>query len=172
MIEDRDRVAQTMSKNAKNRISLERLKAILEAYGADSARWPVAEREAALALVRDEPNARALLGQAQALDQALSALNRPEPAVSAFLKRLATIPHAKATATAVRARPAWAGTFAAALGIRTLVPQGVALAAAGMIGVWLGLNANVPIGTAAVEVDTTTYFAFNPDLDKELEGLR
>jgi hypothetical protein len=172
MIQDRDRVAEIMPKDAKNRISLARLEAILEAYGADSARWPLAEREAALALVRAEPKARALLGKAEALDQTLSALSRPEAPDSAFLKRLATIPHAKPMATPVRTRPGWAGTVAAALGVRSFVPQGVALAAAGMIGVWLGLNASVSISTAAVEVDTTTYFAFNPDLDKDLEGLR
>lgn len=172
MIQDRDRVTENMLKDAKNRVSLARFARIVEAYGAEAERWPEAEREAALALIRAEPKAKARLAAASRLDRALAALPQPVPADAAFLKRLATVPHAATPAPASRAAPRWAGTFAAALGFRTLVPQGLALAAAGLIGVWLGLSLNVPNGGTAIEMNDTAYFAFNPDLEKDLEEFR
>ena len=47
---------------------LERLKAIIEAYGAHAVRWPEAEREAALACLAMHPDAQAWLAEARALD--------------------------------------------------------------------------------------------------------
>ena len=49
------------------------LAALLEAYGADPARWPQEKRRAAEQLVARDPRARALLGEAQALDRLLDA---------------------------------------------------------------------------------------------------
>jgi hypothetical protein len=64
-------------------MSLERLRRLLEAYGAAPARWPVAEREAALALLAASPEAQAAAAEAVRLDVVLD--RAPEPAPSAAL---------------------------------------------------------------------------------------
>ncbi|WP_414996229.1 hypothetical protein [Asticcacaulis sp.] len=53
---------------------LERLKTIIEAYGAHAARWPEAEREAALALAQTQPQAQAWLEDARQLDAMMDAV--------------------------------------------------------------------------------------------------
>ncbi|HTM79666.1 hypothetical protein [Asticcacaulis sp.] len=53
---------------------LERLKAIIEAYGAHAARWPEAEREAALACLDAHPEAQAWLAEARGLDDMMEAV--------------------------------------------------------------------------------------------------
>ncbi len=53
---------------------LERLKAIIEAYGAHATHWPEAEREAALTCLEAHPEAQAWLAEARALDDMLDAV--------------------------------------------------------------------------------------------------
>jgi hypothetical protein len=53
---------------------LERLKAIIDAYGAHAAHWPEAEREAALALAATQPQAQAWLDEARILDEMMEAV--------------------------------------------------------------------------------------------------
>ena len=57
---------------------LERLKAIIDAYGAHSARWPETEREAALACLATHAEAGAWLAEARALDGLMDALKAAE----------------------------------------------------------------------------------------------
>lgn len=59
---------------------LERLKAIIEAYGAHAARWPEAEREAVLDFLNANPEARAWLAEARALDDMLDAVKAADQA--------------------------------------------------------------------------------------------
>lgn len=54
-------------------MSLERLAAILDAYGAAAHRWPPQERADAIALVEACPEARAMLARAAELDRFLDA---------------------------------------------------------------------------------------------------
>lgn len=49
-----------------------RLNAILESYGADPARWPEAEREAALRSIEADPEMKRALGAARVLDAMLA----------------------------------------------------------------------------------------------------
>lgn len=53
---------------------LERLKTIIESYGAHAARWPEAERELALACLDAHPEAQAWLAEAQVLDDMMDAV--------------------------------------------------------------------------------------------------
>jgi len=53
-------------------VSADRFKTIVDAYGADPARWPDAERDAALALLAVDPRAVAWLDEARALDDLLA----------------------------------------------------------------------------------------------------
>lgn len=58
-----------------------RVRALAEAYGAEPARWPASEREAAEAWIAANPGAaRALLEEAGALDGLLDAWSLPRPA--------------------------------------------------------------------------------------------
>ena len=66
-----------------------RLHAILDAYGADPARWPAGERDAALALLARSPEARRQHDAAARLDAALdvSPVEVPSPALAARVLR-------------------------------------------------------------------------------------
>jgi len=66
-----------------------RLHVILDAYGADPARWPARERDAALALLARSPEARRQHDAAARLDAALdvSPIEVPSPALAARVLR-------------------------------------------------------------------------------------
>jgi hypothetical protein len=59
-------------------VNLNRLSAILEAYGADPERWPVEEREPALALTRSSLPAARALTEARMLDSMLLEQSFPD----------------------------------------------------------------------------------------------
>lgn len=52
--------------------ALKRFDDVLSVYGADSARWPEAERDALTALARDDGDAARLLGEAVALEKVMA----------------------------------------------------------------------------------------------------
>ena len=80
-------------------MTLDRLREIVEAYGAAAHRWPVAEREAALALVTGNSDARALVDEALTLDLMLDAAPAPAPASTELVARImAARPRAVAVA--------------------------------------------------------------------------
>jgi len=72
-----------------------RLIGIIESYGADEARWPEAERVAAMAELGRQPDAEALLAAPAGLDRALSRLKAATGDAAlppGFLAKLQTIP--------------------------------------------------------------------------------
>lgn len=64
-------------------MTFERFAGLVDAYGGAPARWPEAERAAALALMSADPRARALAAEARLLDGLLDDV--PAPSVSAAL---------------------------------------------------------------------------------------
>lgn len=144
-------------------LSLERFRALVEAYGADLSRFPAGERDAARLLVESSAEARNLLHAERALDAELAALGAPE--VSATLeRRLLEIP--------LRAPRARRWPFA------TVWLPALAWAAAAAVGVWLG--AAFPDEVATLEegrVDTSAKEeavdvpVATPTLDDELFEL-
>lgn len=60
-------------------LSLNRFRELVDAWGADPARWPAQEREAAEALLAQDGRARALQAQAASLDALLSGDRVPPP---------------------------------------------------------------------------------------------
>ena len=66
-------------------MTLERLRTLIAAYGANPARWPLAERPAAEALMARSPEACAALADAEPLDTLLDAVPAlsPSPALRA-----------------------------------------------------------------------------------------
>lgn len=101
-------------------MDLARLEALLAAYGADPARWPDDERDAALALLARSAEARALRDAAARLDAALDAVPAPEPPSADLVARVL------AAAPAAPAERGWPWAAAAA-----------SLAAAAALSLWL-----------------------------------
>ena len=66
-------------------MTLERLRALIAAYGGNPARWPLTERPAAEGLLARSPEARAALAEAEPLDTLLDAVPAlsPSPALRA-----------------------------------------------------------------------------------------
>jgi hypothetical protein len=58
-------------------MNMDRFQELLDAYGAEPARWPEAERDAASALLADSGEARARLAEARALDELLDRAGAP-----------------------------------------------------------------------------------------------
>ena len=123
-----------MSKRDHQSMSIERLREILDAYGARETRWPEQERHAALSLTESSEQARQLRSEAAALDAALDRWEAPSP----------TEPQRK---RAIGAAPAGRRTWLPRLDAwgEMLWPSGpvwrpvTALAAAAALGVAAGL---------------------------------
>lgn len=141
-----------------------RLDALLDAYGADPARWPAAERNAAQALLASDPTAQARLEQARLLDRALDALPpAPAPAgdLAARIRNAARQPVAPAITVPAPANTNSPWRFTAAL------------AASAVIGLWLGFAAvpvtspftsggSTTIDLAAIDQQDVAALAFGP----------
>lgn len=126
---------------AKTNIAMERLAELLDAYGADRARWPEAERAGAWALIEADEAARTLYDEARALDALMGRASVVEP--SPELK-------ARVLADARKPRETW---------IQALWPFGAAwkpasaLAAAIILGVIAGVVLPSPFSGASVPLD-------------------
>ena len=128
-------------------MNLDRLRDLLDAYGAEAGRWPDEKRDAANTLLGASAEARALLHAAALLDGALDALEAPapSPALTAQIENLVHEPHR--TAAVPRVRPslgqrlrAWRAAWRPAV-----------LAASGALGLAVGLAA------AQTQQTTTTF---------------
>lgn len=126
-------------------MNLERLTALIDAYGSDPRRWPEQEREAAQALLATSAAAQAQLREAATLD-ALLAVKLPEVEPSAALRARVLAQ----TRPRQLAQPGWRAQLAEALAQLfprgQATPQFAALALALAIGIGAGL-ANVDPGT-------------------------
>lgn len=141
-------------------IGLDRFRHLLDAHGADPARWPAQERAAALALVEAEPAARALLDEARALDVALDALPTPRAASDLRLRVLADAPIGR-SAPAPSILSAWLHR----LGRWTLA--GPALAGALALG--LAVGHWLPMPEPVLSEDEFYALALMDDSDLEFE---
>lgn len=116
-------------------ITLSRLSEILDAYGADPDCWPLEDRVAALELLAQSAEARALAHSAGNLDALLDAAPLslpPRPIADALTARIvAQLPGAEILAFARTVRVSWGWPNWTAL---------AAAAVAGLIVGWSGLN--------------------------------
>lgn len=153
------------------KMTFKRFKAMVSAYGTEVSRWPVAERDAALELLKASEEASAFFKSASPLDAMLSELPKPAAADTAYLKRLATIPFASRSLG--EGAPTTFGEFMKGFfPAKTLIPQGLGVAAVGFLGIWLGYTASIEEPGNIVELDAADYFLENSDLDKDVEDLR
>jgi hypothetical protein len=113
----------------------DRLAAVLDAYGADPARWPAADRARFAQAIAGAPPAG--MGEARALDALLSAAASPEPPAGAMdrLMARAAAPPAAVSGEPLRMSPRPARPQAPRL---KLAPVWTALAASLLLGFWAG----------------------------------
>jgi hypothetical protein len=118
-------------------MTIDRLQTILDAYGAAPARWPEAEREAALALIAQSPEARAAVAAASTLDASIGAYDNPAEHAINPLKLVATITaHSQEQAQ----RPRSSGRIT--IGWPNLAGLAAAAVAGFLVG-WSGLDRSV-----------------------------
>ena len=119
------------------KMTLERLRAVIEAYGASAPRWPETERAAAAALLAESAEARALLAAATPLDELLDAVPAIRPTAAMRAAILAAAPRGRP-----RRGEGWRGGLIGELGGWRLA--GAVLAASLVLGIvsggWLSLG--------------------------------
>jgi anti-sigma-K factor RskA len=118
------------------KMTQERLRAVIESYGTSAARWPEAERAAAAALLAASAEARTLVTEAAPLDELLDAVPAITPTSAMRAAILAGAPRAKA-----RWGDGWRGLIGELGGWRL---AGGVLAASLVLGIvsggWLSLG--------------------------------
>ena len=121
-------------------MELERFRQLIEAYGAEPARWPAAEREAARRLAASDARAAAMLAEAAGLDRLLdqaAPLAPPIVDAEALIARATAAAQAGAPGAGLRHRPAGGGRAGSA-NDRGLWLRAASLAAAALIGFIVG----------------------------------
>jgi hypothetical protein len=147
-------------------MSLERLRAVLDAYGASPNHWPQTERTSADALIDASPEARAMVAAAAQLDALLDLVQPPAPS-AALAQRLQGRRFGWRGLRAV----AWGETLASHMGRWMTSPkhQVAAVAGALVFGLLLGAEINagdqpvVTTGHVPARIATATYGS-NPQL--------
>jgi hypothetical protein len=111
-------------------MTTDRLKTLLEAYGASPARWPAEERAAAEAMIASSEAARAAFAEAAILDSLLDQA-APPPPVDRLGWRLRGIgPKAEAVMASAPPRRSWVIGLARAAAVLLAVAGGVAIGVA------------------------------------------
>ena len=117
-------------------MGMDRLRELLEAYGAEPGRWPAKERAAALTLLAENEEARRLQGQAAAID---GLLDRATPIAPPIIDAEVLVANVTATpqrtAEIVTLRPAARRSSGASFWLKV-----ASLAAAAMIGFLVGVS--------------------------------
>lgn len=122
-------------------MDLKRFTEVMDAYGGNPARWPLTEREAARAFLRDSAEARALVADVASLDSALDAAE--EVSVPAALMGRVLASRQAGGALAGKLRALWPG--------RQIWRPAFALAMSAVLGLGVGLS--VPVFPIADDDD-------------------
>jgi len=143
----------------RNEMTLERLREIVEAYGASPARWPQGERPAAEALASSSPEAQSLVAEAARFDALLDMAPAEAPSAALTERLMAARP--RAVAPLVPARPQKEKGFLRGL-LETVWPYGSAafpagtLAAALVMGIALGSASDISLTVTGTAVTAST----------------
>jgi len=137
-------------------LSIERLKALVLAYGTEPERFPAGERDAALLLLSSSAEARALLERERELDVVLASANAPELSPN-LLRRLNEVPVRFPRAASRTSR--WAQAL-----------TGFGWAAAAAFGVYWGAH-SASLEAPAAEAETVSGEAATELGDEELETI-
>jgi len=138
--------------NARSTITLDRLRVLLEAYGASPERWPDDERTDAERLLEESAAARTLWEDAAQLDRLLDAVPVSPPSPELVGRVLATAPRPRQART-------WRGVVAAA----------VPLAAAAAVMLWIRTERQ-PARPAVATIPTVAVGEYESPTDVLLGG--
>jgi hypothetical protein len=108
-------------------MTMDRLKTLLDAYGASPARWPAEERAAAEAMIAASDEARAAFAEAARLDSLLDRAAPPPPADRLGWRLRGIGPKAEPTVSSLQPRRGWMGSLARAAAVALAVAGGVAI---------------------------------------------
>ncbi len=129
----------TQDRDIKKQIA--RLEQVLDIYGANPGRWPVAERAGLEVLVETQPQAQRLLGEAQALEQVMA--SSPAHKASDTLKARIVAAAVKDTEREARVVPITAASVRSGPSLdkrrARLIWPAAALAASFAFGLYLGV---------------------------------
>ena len=157
----------------KENMTLKRFRAIIAAYGVNPDRWPADERATAKTYLDKHPDAQTFLGESKGLDTILDTAPKRAAANAGFLKRVATIPYQEyALSTAVQKQTTFGEFIRSLFPARSFAPQGMALAFAGILGVWLGVSADLQPDAQVIQLDAGKYLFENPDLQKDFKEFQ
>jgi len=120
-------------------MNMDRLTELLEAYGADPARWPETERPAAQALLAATPAAREMQREMAALDQMLGQPPTIQPDSGLQARILRQLPPEAGIFGATQRFDVWAA-LGRLLPLRAAMPQLAVLAVALTLGISAGLG--------------------------------
>jgi hypothetical protein len=142
-------------------MTIARLRTILDAYGAAASRWPEEEREAALALIAQSPEARAAVAGAAALDATLASYANPAENAVNPLKLVAAITAQPQHGQPRHEQPQRPQSSPAAAGRITIGwPNFAGLAAAAIAGFligWSGIDQRVLLGPPPGDTPQTLF---------------
>lgn len=135
---------------------LDRIRALLDAYGAMPERWPEDERAAAQALLAESDDAQALLREAASLDGALDLVEAPTPSEElmrrveelVYLRPATVTQHPNAKPSLAHRLRAWRAAWRPAV-----------LAASGALGLAVGIAAAQPPQSIGATFDTVELSA-------------
>jgi len=134
-------------------ISLDRIEQLIDAYGANTDRWPTPERNLALVFIATSSNAQRLIEEAKKLDDELNAL--PQPKMSPRLK--AAVLNTFTPPTTANENSSPLGTLKS-LGVWTNLSWHKSVAAAAIFGLVCGVGISqvfTPAGTTVNAQQTT-----------------
>jgi hypothetical protein len=140
-------------------IAIERLREIVDAWGASPSRWPEAERGPAEALLARSVDARRLVDEAARLDALLDAAPVEAPSGALIARLMAARPRPVAGAPSVARAPRgrWRGLIDAVWPYGSAAIPAGTLAASIMLGVMVGSTADLsPLTETETTVAETT----------------
>ena len=166
-------------KNTTKNMTLSRFQEIVDSYGSNINRWPLAERDAARTFLDYEPKAQEITEKAKLIDAMFDRMATPEPASAAFLDQLIHIsdqPQAQdqsvayATAKSETAPSSPSGFFAAA--IIQFLPRAVGLASVCVLGVVMGIaSINTSHNNVVAYDDATSLMFSTSGIQADLEEM-
>jgi len=130
-----------------------RLERLLEAYGADTARWPAEDRIAAAQLSGDS-SLHASAEEARRIDRMLDSLPQPQPASEALYTRLMAVAEGRQPGGVIARLAAWLPGSSGDLTGRALAGEAATLAVALAAGLWLAASG---LAVQAESMDLSPY---------------
>ncbi|MFW6076153.1 MAG: hypothetical protein ACOC71_00240 [Hyphomicrobiales bacterium] len=118
---------------------MERLRAVLAAYGADPARWPESDRELAPLLAASDPDLATSLEDARSLDSALARASHPAAPAAAADRLVASVSQTPGNVVAF-ARHGATPPAAPRTALSSRLAVATSLAASLVLGIYLGAS--------------------------------